>query len=102
MNPHEQVAKGTRAEQLLGSDVYRDGVKGVRQAIFDTWASSPIRDHEGQHELRLMMKLLDDLEGHIVAMVNTGKLAKAQIEQENKLKEFARRAREGFGSLIGR
>lgn len=102
MNLHDQLAKGTRAEQLLGSDVYRDGVKAVRQAILDTWAQSPIRDREGQHELRLMVKLLDDLEGHILSMVNTGKLAKAQIEQESKVKEMLKKAKQGLSSLVGR
>lgn len=102
MNLHEQSAKGTRAQQLIESDIYRDGIKGVRQAILDTWSSSPIRDVEGQHELRLMLKLLDDLEGHIVSMVNSGKLANVQIEQESKMKEMMKRASQGLSSLVGR
>jgi hypothetical protein len=96
------VAKGTRAQQLLDSDIYRDALVGVRNGILEAWATSPIRDQEGQHELRLMLKLLDDLQGHIISMANTGKLAKAQIEHENKLKEMAKKAVDGLSSLIGK
>ena len=97
MNLSLDVATGSRAEQLIKSDIYQAAVGGVRKAIMDSWANSPIRDAEGQHELRLMLKLLDDLEGHIISMVNTGKLAQKQIEHENKLKEMAKRALSGVG-----
>jgi hypothetical protein len=100
MNLHADLEKGGRADQLIKSEAYQDAFKGVRQAILETWASSPIRDSEGQHELRLMLKLLEDLNGHIVSMVNTGKLAAAQIQHENKAKEMAKRAIEGISSVF--
>ncbi len=102
MSLHEDAAKGTRAETLLKSDIYRDAHESVRKAILEKWASSPVADREGQHELRLMLKLLDDLHGNVLSMVNTGKLATAQIQHENKLKEMAKKAAEGFSNLIGR
>lgn len=99
MTLYEQAAKGTRAELLLKSDVYRDANEIVRKAILEKWASSPISDREGQHELRLMLKLLDDLHGNIISMVNTGKLATAQIQHENKLQAAAKAALKGIGLI---
>jgi hypothetical protein len=100
MDLKADLAKGTRAEMLLKSDIYRESVGKVRQGIIDQWASSPIRDVEGQTTLRLMLKLLEDLEQNIVSMANTGKLAKAQIEHENKAKEMAKRAIEGISNYF--
>ena len=100
MNLHADLEKGSRAEALVRSEVYQEAFKGVRQAILETWANSPIRDTEGQHELRVMLKLLDDLNGHLVSMVNTGKLASAQIEHENKAKAYAKKVLEGVSSVF--
>jgi ArsR family metal-binding transcriptional regulator len=47
-----------------------------------------------------MLKLLEDLNGHIVSMVNTGKLASAQIQHENKAKEYAERLLKGVASVF--
>lgn len=100
LNAQADLAKGSRAEQLMKSEIYQEAFKGVRQAILDTWAASPLRDTEGQHELRLMLKLLDDLNGHLVSMVNTGKMAAKQIEHENKVKEMAKKALGGVSSIF--
>ena len=102
MTLEAEAAKGTKARLLLESEIYKEAFTKTRQAIMDTWASSPIRDAEGQHELRLMLKLLDDVNGYIVSVANTGKLAQAQIEHENKAKEMAKRVFKGLGSLISR
>lgn len=99
MSLEQDEAKGSRAEQLLKSDIYRDAYQRVRQGIIEKWSESPVTDYEGQHELRLMLKLLDDLNGNIVSMVNTGKLARKQIEHENKLKAAAKAALQGVGLI---
>lgn len=102
MNLHEDSSKGLRAEQLLNSDIYKECIGKVRQGIFDAWATCPVRDTEGQHELRLMLKVVDDLESNIKSMVNTGKLAAKQLEQERSIKEQAKDAIKGVFSMIRR
>jgi hypothetical protein len=47
-----------------------------------------------------MLKLLEDLNGHLVSMLNSGKLAAKQIENEGKAKEMAKKALEGLGSFF--
>jgi hypothetical protein len=99
MSLEGDVQKGLKAKAFLESEVYRDAYGKVRQAILDRWAESPIGDKEGQHELRLMLKVIDDLNGNIVSVVNTGKLASQQIE-ESKTRELAKRAMNGLRSLV--
>lgn len=100
MTPEQESARGTRAEQLLKSDIYRESVGKVRQGIIEQWSASPLRDREGHYALRVMLKLLDDLEQNIVSVANGGKVARAQIEADSKLKEMAKKAAQGLTSLI--
>jgi hypothetical protein len=101
MNLHEEVGKGARAEQFLKSDVYQEAFNKVRQGILERWSSSPVGDKEGQHELRLMLKCLEDMHLNIVSVVNSGKLASLQIEEEKKRKTMMERAREGIHRIVG-
>lgn len=101
-NLHLELERGGRADALLNNDIYKESVGKVRQGIHDAWAAAPLRDVEGQTNLRLMLKLLDDLEKNIKQVAQTGKMASIQIETENKVKEAARRAMKGLGSLVGK
>lgn len=92
MNLDKEIAEGNKAEFIL-SDIspYFDMVEA---AILENWKSSPVADKEGQHELRLMIKLLGDLKANLQTAVETGKLAKIQLEREtfmDKAKNVVRR-----------
>jgi hypothetical protein len=92
VNLDNEIAQGNNAERVL-TDVspYLDMVE---TAILDTWKKSPVADEKGQHELRLMLKLLGDLKANLKNAIDNGKLAKVQIERENlidKAKNVVRR-----------
>ena len=91
-----ESAKGSRAAQLLNSDIYLESMERVEAGILDAWKSSPIRDAEGQTYLRLMMKCLTDLQGHIKDVAETGKMAEVQLNYERTLSERARDAVTAF------
>lgn len=88
----KELDSARKAELLTENPVYIQAVTSIRQAIVDKWRACPVRDVEGQHELKLMLKLLDDLEANIKQVVDTGKLARLEIERENKLKRIFRRS----------
>lgn len=90
MNTQAELDRGFKAQQLLDNEIYQESIQTVREAILSQWAESPIRDHEGQHELRLMLKLLNDLTANIKTVADTGKLAQIQIERESKFKQVKR------------
>lgn len=87
----KEMELGAKAQQLLDNASYKEAVSKVRQGIHDRWASSPIADREGQHELRLLLKLLDDLEGNIIEVAQTGKMAERQYEMEKQQDSFLKR-----------
>jgi len=91
MNVYEEDARGRQATELLDNAMFREAVDTLRQSLVDKWLSSPIRDIEGQHELRLMTKLLGDIESYISNIAKTGKMAAIQLEKEHnaqRLKKF--------------
>ena len=60
-------------------------MESVKQGIIDKWMSCPVRDHEGQHELKLMLKLLGDVSRYIETAMETGKLVEIQLESERRI-----------------
>lgn len=86
-----EASRGARANAVLQNDVYRDAYSAVRQAIFDKWEACPVRDAEGQHELKIMLKLLRDVDRYMTEAVNSGKIARIQMEHENTLKARVRK-----------
>ncbi len=78
------VTRAQQAKHLLDNPIYQESIKSVREAIIKAWSDAPIRDIDGQHELKLMLKLLTDLENNILRVVNDGKIAQIEIERQKK------------------
>lgn len=87
-----EIRKGSNAEQLLENEAFKDACESLRKAIIDRWATSPVADKDGQHELRLMMKLLDDLLGNLRVAVSNGKFAENELTIKRNLLQTAKRA----------
>ena len=85
MSLEREVTQGNEATRLMEAlSPYLDMVK---TAILEKWEQSPVSDREGQHELRLMRKLLGDVEANIRTTIETGKMAAIQIERESLLEK---------------
>lgn len=84
-----QRAEGQRAKVLWENADFQRAVEKVRIGIFEKWSESPIADANGQHELRLLLKLLDDIEGNIKREMADGAFADRIIKDEEAKKERA-------------
>lgn len=93
MTPDEELRRGEQARQVIENEIYAEAWKSVRDGIISAWESAPIRDKEGQNELKLMLKLLTDVRRNIETVMNTGKMAKIQIERESMFKRAVNRMR---------
>lgn len=83
---------GRMATELLEMLAFQNAVESVKAAIHERWATSPLKDHEGQHELRLMLKLLEDLLGNLQVAVDNGKMAANELEIQRSMVQTAKRA----------
>lgn len=91
-----ETSRGGKANTLLRSEIYMEAMQKVEDGITQAWKDSPIRDAEGQQYLRLMMKVLKDLQAHIKDVAETGKMAEVQLEHERSLADRARAAVTAF------
>lgn len=76
---------GSRAKVVLESPAYSDAYKAVREAILEQWESCPIRDREGAHELKLMLKLHTDIHRHMERAVEEGKFAAKELAKPKNI-----------------
>lgn len=93
-NLSEEVQRGHAARGWLENPIYKEAVERVRAVIVERWQDAPIRDKEGQHELKVMLHVLDQVVKHVETVAQTGDLAakqlEAQLEQERRLKRMKR------------
>ena len=79
MTLEAQVERGRRAQEILQDPLIMGAFESVALALHAAWEASPIRDKEGQHELKLMLKLLSDLKGYFDLALSDGQLAAEEI-----------------------
>jgi hypothetical protein len=84
MSLEEQIVAGTRAQRLLEDPALVKAFDEVRAGIIERWESAPLRDTEGHHELKLMLRLLQDVRGNLELAVQNGKLAADELRTLNR------------------
>lgn len=84
MSLQTQVDKGQRAQHLIDDPTLAAAFASVRQAIVDSWEATPIRDLDGAHELKLMLKLLGDVRANLEQAIADGKIAAAELQRQNR------------------
>ena len=81
MNDAQKTDRAERAKRLLDDPMLLEGFEAVRTAIVQRWEQAPIRDKDGAHELKLMLKLLGDVRAALVEAVNDGKVVTFNAKQ---------------------
>ena len=87
----KQMEAAARAKSVLEDDAFKAAYNAVRAAILDQWENCPIRDREGAHELKLMLKVHTDIGKHLQKAVDDGKFAAEELKQD---KSFSQRLKE--------
>ncbi len=97
MSLDQDVRFGVAADRAMKDPAITKAFEDVEAAIIQGWAKSPIRDRDGQHEFKLMLKLLGDLRANLEQALADGKLAAEELritEQRKspieKLRSFIR------------
>lgn len=85
------MERAARAKSILEDSAYQDAYEAVRAAIIEQWEQCPIRDKEGAHELKLMLKIHKDIEAHMRKAVKDGEFAAEELKRD---KTFAQRLTE--------
>jgi hypothetical protein len=88
------LRKADGAKNLMENEAMRDAFAGVKAALLERFEACPIRDIEGQHEIKLMLKLLNDVRANLQSMIDSGKV----VESRKSLLERANRGLNAFRS----
>lgn len=84
MSLDQDLRSGAQAESLLSNPAFKKAIEEVEQTIHEAWAACPVRDVDGAHQLRLMLKALTDVRGVLESCVDNGNAARIEIERLRK------------------
>jgi len=96
LTPEEEIKRANRAAQILEDEVFSGAIKQVEDALLSGMRSAAIVDD------KLRLRLLDKYESVqailacLKSTMETGKLAKAQLELNEK-KNLLQRVRDIYG-----
>lgn len=90
MTLEQRIYNADRAREVLDNEAYQQVFADAKQEITEQWTKSPARDQEGREKLWLMLSLLNKLETMLQATLDSGKLAKLDLEHEKSLMERAK------------
>lgn len=85
MTEQEVIDRGQRIAKILSDSALGEAFANVRQGIFEAIEKTPIRDNEGLHELRVMLKLLTDVRAALETAVRDGKVVEFRVKQRTVL-----------------
>jgi hypothetical protein len=87
MNEREILARAANAKKLMEDQEMVAAFQAVRVALLDRFEQCPIRDKEGQHEIKLMLKLLVDVRANLQSVVDSGKVIESRISMLERAKK---------------
>tara|TARA_R100000963_G_C4556180_1_gene46986 strand:+ start:63 stop:329 length:267 start_codon:yes stop_codon:yes gene_type:complete len=77
----KEVSEGRDAEYLMDNPVFKQTFDYLKDAYFKAWEQTSVEDSKSRENVWMMYKTLDTVHGHIQTYVDTGKLAKKQLEE---------------------
>lgn len=94
----KRIYDADRAREVLENEAYQQVFADYKTEITKQWTESPARDQEGREKLWLMLSMLNKLEAMLQTTLDTGKLAKAELNHKQSL---ADRAKDAIEALRG-
>ena len=85
---------GSRAADVLQNEAFIGAFDAIEKEVIEQWTNSPARDEAGREKLWTYLHLLRKVRTHLSTAVETGKLARLDLEHKQTLRD---RARSMFG-----
>lgn len=89
----EKSARGAKATALLEDPIFREAVETVQAHIFDDFAKTDPADTGALQRRRIELQALAEVVRQIKSVIDTGKIAAAEIQRES----LAQRTKRRFG-----
>lgn len=79
-NLNNQVQRGQQAKRLLDDPLLKEGFEYLFEEYKKEIFNTSYNDHEQRQVLWMAYNLLDKIKGHLVTVMETGKLASSELE----------------------
>lgn len=89
MTPGERIAKARRAEEQLRDMQWV--FDEVRDDLTKALEASAFGDYDTHHNLAIGLQVLKQIQSKLQAVIGDGKMAEAEVEQENWISRMKRR-----------
>ena len=83
----QKVYDGQRAKEVLENEVFQSVFDDIEKELHESWKSSPVRDEAGREKLFLMTMLLNKVRQSIMVTLETGTLAKAELQHKQTMRD---------------
>jgi len=80
MTRDEEIRQGRNSERVLNDPLFKAAFDHIESNLINALKRMPIGDRDGQHEVVLMLQLMNRLQGFFTEMIETGKMATLQQE----------------------
>lgn len=97
MKIEERIYNGGRAREVLENEAFAQAFTDLKAEITEQWQNSPSRDTEGREKLWMLLSLANKLELILKSSMETGKLARLELEHQNRLAQLAQRTKSYLG-----
>lgn len=94
----ERIYAGDRAREVLENEAFAQVFTDIENEVTEEWKNSPARDEVAREKLWIYLAMLRKVKAHLESSLETGRLAKIDLEHKRSL---ADRARAGLSSLTG-
>lgn len=88
LSEKELLNRASKAKALISDPELAAAFSAVRDALIERFETCPIRDIDGQHEIKLMLKLLNDVRANLNSVIDSGKVIEYRISMLEKAKRF--------------
>jgi hypothetical protein len=96
MTLEQRLYFGDRAREVLENEAFTQAFTDIELEILTQWKTSPARDLEGREKLWQLLSLLNKLKATITTTLETGKLAKLDLEHKRNLAQRVKDAKSAF------
>jgi hypothetical protein len=86
----QRLYLGDRAKEVIENEVFVDAFTQIQNEVIEQWTNSPARDAEGRERLWTYLQMLKRLQAQLQQTMESGQLAKIELEHKRTLVDRAR------------
>ena len=86
----QRLFEGDRAREVLENEAFAAAFDATEKEVIEQWTNSPARDVTGRESLWQYLMILRKVKANLTTTMETGKLAKIELQHRQSLAEKAR------------